>query len=62
MGPFSKEKRWLDGLEEETKNKVHLWWTLETWVNPNKKDVARKCIGPSNMMNILPFIFWLEAK
>jgi len=24
MGPFSKEKKWLDGLEEETKNKVHL--------------------------------------
>jgi hypothetical protein len=62
MGPFLKEKKWLDGLEEETKNKVQLWWTLETRVNPNKKDVACKCIGPSYMMNILPFTFYLEAR
>jgi hypothetical protein len=61
MGPFSKEKKWLDELEEEIKSKVCMWWTLETWVNPNKKDVALKHIGPSNMMNILPLIFYLKA-
>jgi hypothetical protein len=62
MGPFSKEKKWLDGLEEETKNKVHLWWISKTRVSPNEKDVAFKHIGPSNMMNILPLIFYLKAR
>jgi hypothetical protein len=62
-GPFLKgKKKWLDGLEEETKSKVHLWWTSKTRVNPNKKDVAFKHIGLSNMINILPIIFYLKAK
>jgi len=43
---FFQRKKWLDGLEKETKNKVRLWWTFETRVGPNKKDVAHKHIRP----------------
>jgi hypothetical protein len=43
---LSCRKKKLDGLSEKTKNIICLWWTNETQVNLNKKDVAHKCISP----------------
>jgi hypothetical protein len=39
------ERRKRAGLTEYVKEKVQLWWTQKTRVNPNKKDVTRKRIG-----------------
>jgi hypothetical protein len=42
---FRRKER-LDGLANDNKTLVQLWWTNETWVNPNKKDVIRNCTSP----------------
>jgi len=39
------ERRKRVGLTEYVKEKVHLWWTQQTRVSPNKKDVTQKWIG-----------------
>jgi hypothetical protein len=36
------EKRKRAGLTEYVKEKVYLWWTQQSWVSSNKKDVTRK--------------------
>lgn len=40
------ERRKREGLSSNTKAVVNLWWTSETRVSPNKKDVTRKRLGP----------------
>lgn len=35
------------GLSDYVKEKVHLWWTEQTRVSPNKKDVTKKRTGRS---------------
>jgi hypothetical protein len=41
---FQRKKK-LNGLSNDNKTLVQLWWTNETWVIPNKKDVTWKRIG-----------------
>ena len=40
------KRRKREGLSNNTKVLVNLWWTSETRVSPNKKDVTRKRLGP----------------
>jgi hypothetical protein len=43
---LSQKKKRLHGLSNDSKTLVQLWWTNETQVSPNKKDVIQKCTGP----------------
>lgn len=40
------ERRKRDGLPNSIKDLVVAWWTTETRVSPNKKDVTRKRLAP----------------
>ena len=40
------ERRRRDVIPSETKELVFTWWSSETRVSPNKKDVTRKRLGP----------------
>jgi hypothetical protein len=40
------ERRRRDGVLSGTRELVIAWWTSETRVSPNKKDVTRKRLGP----------------
>ena len=40
------KRRKREGLSDNTKVLVNLWWISETRVSPNKKDVTRKRLGP----------------
>jgi hypothetical protein len=40
------ERRKRDGVLSGTRELVIAWWTSETRVSPNKKDVTRKRLGP----------------
>lgn len=44
------ERKKRAGLTEYVKEKVHLWWTQQTRVSPNKKDVTRKRMGRNDYM------------
>lgn len=54
------ERRKREGLSNNTKALVNLWWTSETRVSPNKKDVTRKRLGPKTY-EVHPTHFLLES-
>lgn len=55
------ERRRREGMSHNTKALVNLWWTSETRVSPNKKDVTRKRLGPK-MYEQHPTHFLLESQ
>jgi hypothetical protein len=42
---LNARRKWTNGLLDVTKKVVINWWTYETRVNPNKKDVTHKRIA-----------------
>jgi hypothetical protein len=46
LSPFSflERRKRQYGVSIETKSLMILWWTAETCVSPNKKDVTNKCL------------------
>jgi hypothetical protein len=44
---LSVKRKWIDSLSDVIKKVIIDWWTYETRVNPNKKDVTHKKIAAS---------------
>ncbi len=57
---FERRKR-QDGLTTTTKRLVILWWTIETWISLNKKNVTHKHLNP-NQYKVHATHFLLESQ
>jgi hypothetical protein len=49
---ISHQKKRFDGLSKETKVAIHLWWTSETRVSPNKKKLCTSTLVQNTMKNM----------